>query len=244
MSESDLTILTVVENDNGIFDLMMRSLDKFTSPKPNIIIANNKPNNPILDKYKNIPNITIINNTPKLAGGSNRHGTALSAIFPLVKTKKTAIIESDCVLVDYGWEDLCGKKMLAAIKIVKAEPFYHIAFVVLETEILKGMDFGPDKPENRRVNKSYPPEKDVGYKINKYVKEQDIFKMEFIDCKTGRGKILSSKFQSDEFWKNGKPILLHFGRGSNIAGKSIRKGFDHPSKQLVEWKKIAENILK
>lgn len=243
MSDTDLTILTVVENDNGIFDLMMRSIDKFTANKPNIIIANNKPNNPILDKYKNQPNITIIENKPSLRGGSNRHGSGLNAAFARVQTPKTAIIESDCVLVTHDWEDLCGKKMVGTVKIRKVTPFYHAAFMVFETYAMRRIDFGPTEPGLRRSGMSYAPEFDVGWKINNHIEEKDIFKLEFIDCKTGRGQIVGSDFQSDEFWKNGKPIVLHFGRGSNIPGKAIRSGFEHPQKQLEEWKKIAEGVI-
>jgi hypothetical protein len=241
---TDLTVITVVENDNGIFDLMIKSVLKFTNPHPNIIICNNKANNPILDKYKNKSNITIINNAPKLSGGSNRHGSGLNAAIANVVTAKTAIIESDCVLTDYSWHDLEGKDMLAAVKVRTNVPFYHIAFTVFYTDVLNGMDFGPDSPQNRVSGRSYPPHRDVGWRINDYVKEEDIAKLEFIDCKTGKGQILGSKFQSDEFWKNGKPVVVHFGRGSNMGGKANRKGFPTNTEQLEKFKLILEEKLK
>src|SRR5690242_6141825 len=118
-SKSDLTILTVVEHDSGTLDLMISSVRKFTQPHPKFIICDNSNGKaPVLDKYRKDPNITIINNSPKLSGGSNRHGDGLNKIFSLVDTSRTAIVESDCIVLCNGWDDINFPKykMVAAKK--------------------------------------------------------------------------------------------------------------------------------
>lgn len=247
--KNDLTVLTVVENDSGILDLMIQSVYKFTDPVPKIIICDQGRNGTLLDKYRNDPNITIVKNTPKLVGGSNRHGSGLNKIFPLVATKRTAIIESDCVLLKYGWDKLNFPKykMLAAKKGEQAgHPYYHVCFLVFSTALLKHgqmIDFRPGTKKTRG-NRPYKAWEDCGWAIRGKVRPDEVKSVQFIDCKTGKGKYFDSSFQSDEFWVNSEPVLAHYGRGSNIGGKSIKKGFAHPKDQLIEWKKIAEEILK
>lgn len=240
VNNSDLTILTVVENDKGTFDLLISSIYKFSDPVPKIIICSNGKNGETLEKYLNDENITIVSNKPNMVGGNNRHGEGLNKIFPLVKTPRTAIVESDCILLSNNWNKMdSGYKMLAA---QKANNFYHICFTLFETEALKGIDFRPGNDTNR-ANRSYKIAEDVGWQIGNKINKDSIQLLEHIDCKSGKGKVFDKRFQSDEFWLNDEPIVAHFGRGSNIKGKAIRKGFKHPEEQLVEWKKTAERIL-
>lgn len=245
MSNSDITILTVVENDCGILDLLISSIYKFTDPVPNMIICNNGRSKLQLSKYTNDSNITIAHNVPKLAGGSNRHGAGLNKIFPMVKTPKTAIIESDCILLRKDWDYLAPQhKMLAAKKGEhKGNVLYHICFMVFETELLKEIDFGPSVPVFRS-NRSYLMSEDVGWMIGTVVNPKDVGLMDFKDCKKNEGYYFDKTFQSDELWVGGQPTIAHFGRGSFLGGKAIRKGFDSPQKQLERWKKIAEGIIK
>jgi len=244
---TDLTVLTVVENDKGLLDLMISSIYKFTNPTPKIIICDNGNNGRVLSKYANDKNIQIIRFKPTLASGSVRHGESLNKIFPLVTTKKTAIVESDCILLRSGWDNLdtTVHQMSAAKKaIVNGLNLYHICFLVFETEplALGGFDFRPGTNGNRK-NRSFSVEEDVGWRLANKIDHRLIKEIEFIDCKTGKGKFFDKTFQSDEFWVDGIPTVAHFGRGSNLAGKAIRNGFAHPTKQLEDWKKIAETIL-
>lgn len=248
MNNNDLTVITVVENDNGILDLMIRSVYKFTEPKPKIIICCQGDGNNIENKYIGDGNITVIKNYPIMSGGSNRHGEGLNKAFEIVTTKRTAIVESDCILLDKGWDIINFQKykMIAAKKgELAGQPYYHVCFMVFSTALLKHgqtIDFRPGKDDNRE-NRSYKPHEDVGWRIREKVRSDEIQLLDFIDCKTGNGHYFDGRFQSDEFWINGKPIVAHFGRGSNIGGKAVRKGFMHPKDQLIEWKKIAEKIV-
>jgi hypothetical protein len=240
--KSDLTVLSVVENDCGILDLMVRSIYKFTDPIPKIILCNNGKDN--LEKYTKDTNMTIVNNNPGLKGGSNRHGDALNKIFKMVTTKRTAIIESDCVVLCDGW-NATNFKALAAKKDEKnGKILYHVCFMVFDTELLRDIDFRPGTDKTRSSNKSYGSWEDVGWRIKDRISSKDVELLTFVDCKSGKGKCFGSQFQSDEFWLDDKAIVAHFGRGSNISGKAIRKNFRHPREQLKEWKKIAEGIIK
>lgn len=240
---SDLTIVTVTENDLGILDLMVKSVIKFTKPMPNFVICNNG-NSPSIEKYRNKKNFTIIDFKPSMSGGSNRHGEALNKALSIVQTNKTAILESDCVVLRSGWDTIPdNKNVLASIKgNTKLGPFYHVCYLVFKTKVLQNMDFRPGN-DNNRGNRNYKPNEDVGAKTASYLDHSVVALADFVDCKTGHGEFFDERFQSDEFWRNGKAYVAHFGRGSNIAGKAVRKGFDHPKTQLELWKEKALEIL-
>jgi len=245
---TDLTVVTVVENDAGLIDLMIESVKKFTDPCPHFVICDNGNNKDVLDKYANDPNIMIFSHEPALHGGSNRHGEGLNAAFDFVTTPKFAIIESDCIILKKGWGDLdfSKHKLLAAKKgDLAGQPFYHVCFLVGSSRLLRHgttIDFRPGKDKNRS-NRPYKAHEDVGWQLRNYVRPDQVKPMEFVDCKTGDGAYFDSRFQSDEFWVDGEPVLAHFGRGSNLGGKAIRKGFKHPAEQLEEWKKVARGVL-
>jgi len=240
---SNLTIVTVTENDLGILDLMIKSVIKFTNPMPNFVICNNG-NSPSVNKYRNREKFTVVDFKPSMSGGSNRHGEALCKVLPLVQTKRTAILESDCIALREGWDNISdGKNVLACIKgQSKLGPFYHVCYLVFDTEIMQNMDFRPGNEKNRS-NRNYKPHEDVGAKTATHLDHSKVDLVEFVDCKTGKGEFFGKKFQSDEFWKNGKAYVSHFGRGSNLTGKAIRKGFEHPKTQLELWKEKALEIV-
>lgn len=248
---TDLTIVTVVENDPNLLRLMVKSVKKFTSPEPKFIVCDNSngKNKTRIDDAMGDADFKIINNSPKLSGGSNRHGSGLQKAFDQVSTKRFAIIESDCILLDYEWDDIDfpKSKLLAAKKgELAGKPFYHVCFMVGSTNLLRhgaNIDFRPGL-KGKRSNRSYKGHEDVGHEVHKYVRPDEVKLMKFIDCKSGDGKYFDKRFQSDEFWIGSRPVLAHFGRGSNISGKSVRKGFKHPKEQLSMWKDIAEDILK
>ena len=250
VSKSDLTILTVVEHDSGTLDLMIKSVRRFTTPAPKFIICDNSNGqSQVLDKYRDDPDIAIINNSPKLSGGSNRHGDGLNKIFALVDTPRTAIVESDCIVLCKGWDsiDFPKYKMVAAKKgELAGQPYYHVCFMLFSTGLLKRdglVDFRAGQDGNR-ANRTYKSHEDVGWQIRNKIISSQVQLLEFIDCKDGKGRFFDSRFQSDEFWLGGRPIAAHFGRGSNLGGKAIRKGFAHPGEQLVKWKEIAQEIIK
>jgi len=244
----NLTVISVVEHDRGLVDLMIKSVEKFTDPVPDFILCDNGDNGNLVERYAGKSNVMIVKNTPALSGGSNRHGDGLNKIFPLVKTTRTAIVETDCIVLRKGWDKLefPTYKMLAAKKGEQAgQPFYHVCFMVFSTGLLKhgnGIDFRAGK-DSTRGNRNYKLWEDVGWQIRDKVRIDQIKLLEFIDCKSGNGKFFNKDFQSDEFWLDGEPVVAHFGRGSNVAGKAIRKGFEHPEKQLERWKETALKII-
>lgn len=245
---SDLTVITVVENDCGLIDLTIKSIKKFTDPCPRIIICDNGRNGEVLKQFASDPLITVFSHKPTMAGGSNRHGEGLNAAFQFVETPRVAIIESDCIVLQKDWDKLNfpKHKLLAAKKgELAGQPFYHVCFLVASSRLLRHngvIDFRPGK-DNNRSNRSYKAHEDVGWQLRSKVRADEVELLEFVDCKSGKGLYFGPEFQSDEFWRNGKAIVAHFGRGSNIGGKAIRKGFKHPKEQLKDWKKKAEEIL-
>jgi hypothetical protein len=248
MIKSDLTICSVVYNDSKteLFDFMVRSVNKYSKETPNFIICDNGGNN--LDKYRELDNFMIVDNTKSVKAGSLQHGESLNLIFPLVKTKKVAIIEPDCIILNSGWDeiDFPKHKMIASKKGEQAgQTYYHVCFIVASHGLLNhngGVDFRPGR-DNSRSNRSYKPHEDVGWAIRDKVRTDEVLNVDFIDCKSWLGKIFDGRFQSDEFHLYGTPIVAHFGRGAGLQGKAIRDGFASHEEQLAEWKKIVETHM-
>jgi len=237
----DLTIVTVVENDCGIVDLMIKSVRKFTV-SPKILICDNGQNSKVLKKYKTDEDIIIISNTPTMKGGSNRHGEGLNKVISKVKTSRLAIVESDCVLVSNNWNKI-GNHVAALSKKAthKDKLLYYAAFMILDTKLAKTIDFRPGNDKNRSY-RSYKPHEDVAWRVGHNIFDR-IKSIDCIDCKSGNGQILDKTFQSEEYVIDNETVAIHFGRGSNLAAKSKRKGFDNHKNQLLKFKDIVEKIL-
>lgn len=237
-----LTVLTVIENDPGLFELMVRSVQKFTSCPVKFIVCDNSNGKNFSKALKINENIQVVRNNPKFLGGSNRHGEGLCKIVPLVQTKYAAIIESDMAVLSPDWYKLGGKFRILAAE--KQKGLYHICFMVFESSLLKSMDFRPGANDKERAaNVNFDISKDVGWQLSQRVGEDEIEKITFVDCKSGQGVLFDKTFQSDEFHKDGYLIACHLGRGSNLKGKAVRKGFDHPTEQTKKWKAAIEKIL-
>lgn len=239
---NDLTVLSVVENDRGLIDLMIRSVKKYTDSCPKIILCDQGHNGSLLDKYSGDLNIKIVKNTPALNGGSNRHGSGIMKLMPLVGTTKVAIIESDCIVLQKGWDDLADKSIIASCK---AKQLYHVCYLVANTNLIRGVDFRPGT-DKTRSNRPYKASEDVGWRLKQVINPLDVRWAEFVDCKTGKGKYFGSNFQSDEFWLDGWPVVAHYGRGSFLQGKRDRRnyGFKSNQEQLKDWIKTAEGLLR
>ena len=159
MSKSDLTIITVAAYDKGFVDLMVRSVHKFTNPKPNIIICDNGGNGSVLSKYEAYDNVTVVTNeraskynkgNKAFRSTSKRHGIGLNVAFKHVNTKRTAIIEPDCAVLKNGWDKIPDNyEMVACRKGVGAEGehYYFPCFMVFYTKCLHRdgiIDFLPE----------------------------------------------------------------------------------------------------
>lgn len=242
--KTELTIVTVAENDSGLINLMIASVYKFTSPKPKIIICDNGGNRNLLDMYSSDPDIRIIKHKPTMPGGSNRHGQSLSRVIRDIDTPRAAIVESDCIVLAKGWDNMDDKyDVSASVKHISAgKKYYYAAFLLFKTTALAGMDFRPGT-DRSRSHRSYGPHEDVIWRLADTVDVDKIDVMSCVDCKSGRGQYLDKTFQSEEYWVSGKPVVMHFGRGSNLAGKAARKGFDNNKVQLQRFKLVAEGLL-
>lgn len=230
---NNLTVLTISYGSLDLLDLMARSVRKTSDC--DVLICDNKG-----DVNLSYPNVKIIKNKPSMTGGSNQHGESINRMLPSVKTPYVAIIESDMFVLP-GWNDIGSYD---AILSKKTDRLYHMCFAIMKTNIARQIDFRAGKNDKDRASgKSYPVKYDVGWQMSRI--KDNVKLVNFVDCKSGAGIYFGSSFQSDEFHTDtGRCIACHCGRGSNIGGKSIRKGYDHPKKQLQRWKQIAEVLIK
>ena len=201
--KNDLTVVTVVENDSGIINYLVDSVYAFTTPKPKIIICDNGRNGTLLDKYKDDKNITVVENPGcEFKGGSNIHGESLNKVLPMVTTGKTAIIESDCVVLSRDWNllDTSKYKMSATIKPTKyGERHYYVCVMVFETGRLNKMDWRPGTDKTRAHNKSYIKQ-DCGWRIIENIKPHEVQPKtgnESVCRRSGVGECHCSKYRQN-----------------------------------------------
>jgi glycosyltransferase involved in cell wall biosynthesis len=247
---NDLSIITVAKNDkiSGLLDIMISSVRRFTDFEPKFIICDNGGNDNLSEKYEEFENITVIDNTKEVRGKKHtgwQHAMGLNKAAELVETDRMAIIEHDCLVLSKNWCKIPdGKRMLACQKGVglKGEPYYYICFVVLDTDIINDIDFSLSSGKGdgillkENAKKTYS---DVGWKLYKGVKSDEVALMSRNNCSTEDTKYFGKQFphKSNEFWINGEPLAAHFWRGSELARKGKHR------RGLEEWKDIACGII-
>ena len=245
INPKDITVISVVGDDGGLSETMVQSVLHFSKSPPSFIIADNG-NNAKLKRIFNF--ITLVKNN-KDANHNNtsvRHAAGLNLILPMVKTKYTAIVESDVVVLRNDWFDFDINKydMMTALK--KKEyggQQLQLCFMIFKTEKVFGVDFMPIKV----TNKEGTIKRDTGFRVyDKIGDEKKIFYLRQEWCKSGETKVFLKAFnykQFELFKDNGFPIAAHFGRGSDISrvpGNSL----GHPIDQRKAWIKAFHNYIK
>ena len=157
---SDLTVITVAAHDvdSRLLHYMIRSVFKFTDVPPRVIICDNGRNGPLAKMYDGNKYISIVKNPNLHKNASMSHGIGLNKAFSLVKTVRTAVIESDCVILNRDWNDTKGYLMSGAIKTKFLDKFgfraYYPLFLVFYTDVMRKngcIDFKPDAGSRRTV---------------------------------------------------------------------------------------------
>lgn len=247
---SDLTILTVAENTGELLDLMMTSVFKYTHPAPKVIICNNGKTDTYIAKWAKEDGVMVIDNNPGISGGSNRHGDGLQKIFKLADTRRVAILDSDTVLLSEKWHEFDSKKynLIGVERGTESgsvgRSYYHMCFMIINTDYFKGIDFRPGTIKTRSAGRSYAFYEDVGWAIKGKVVENTIKQLKFLNLKTHDGKVFDNSFCSVEIHSDDTAVAAHFGRGSNIRGKIDRKGFDTSKKQAERWISVARDHMR
>jgi len=232
----DITVLTVVQNDSGLVQYMLDSINIYSKDKPKIIVCDNGGNKKFLDKYISHKNIKIVKNKPLSKDAANIHGECLDKIFKMVDTKYTAIMDSDCVILSNRWSefDTSKYKIVTAKKGVKTIDKHYFCFVLAETNAIKGVSF---RPVHSRKNNKLPW--DTGCMISQKIHDEKIpiENLNVVGCVGGNGKIFTDRFpKSFELWRGDEPLVAHFGAGSDLLRRRINKYGEGYPKQLSDWK--------
>lgn len=237
--ESDLTVITVAakDKDSWLLHYMLMSVCKFTDVMPKIIICDNGGNGPLKKFYKDNKHISVVvDRTEKHANASVEHGIGLNRAFKGVTTSRTASIESDCVVLSKGWDEIePGYKMTGVqkVKFIKQHNLraYYPCYAVFHTDVMRGVDFKPDAGGRAKNGK------DTGWQMTSRVKEADVSLADLIRCDDQRCEYFDKSYMPNAFelQKNGTTILAHIGRGSKV----VRRG---PG-IIKKWKKQLHGIL-
>ena len=268
MSKSDLTIITVAANESGFLDLMIKSVHAFTYPKPNIIICDNGNNGSYLKKYEQYDNVVVIKNkrarkfkmNKQFLNTSTRHGLGLNVIFKLVTTKYTAIIEPDCVVLNYGWDNIPDGYQMNACKKgtgIGGENYYYPCFMIFYTEYLNyngRMSFlSNNRPEG--VGKGIPIVKnemgkfkrysDVGWQVYTKIPNDKVNILKFARWNNKASKRFYKKFshKTNVFIdQNNDIVAAHFWRGSEISRRKDYRGLSVAGQKGM-WFSVVKKCL-
>lgn len=232
--DMSITVITVAQNDSGLVRHMIDSVNLHSKVNPKIIVCDNGGNKKFLDKYKSDSSIRIVKNKPKSRDAANIHGECLDKIFPMVDTKYTAIMDSDCVILSDDWATVDSKyRIVTAKKGVKTIDKHYFCFVVFETAALIGTSF---RPVHARKDKKLPW--DTGCMVSQKIYDNNIpiENLSVVKCGTGDGKVFGDRFpKSFELWRGDDPIVAHFGAGSDLPRRRTNKYGEGYPKQLKEW---------
>jgi len=241
INSNDITVISVFSgNDGGLTETMIKSILHFTNNHPQFIIADNGKNKELEKKFDFIKMIENKGKDARHANTSVRHASGLNIIFPMVKTKYTAIIESDTLVLRNDWFDFDTDTfdIMASLKCV--QPYgqqLHMCFMVFKTDKLLGVDFMPEV-----IGK-----KDTGFRVYNMIADKNkIFYLKIKSCKSGDTKVFPKVFNYKQFevYKDDDgPIAAHFGRGSDINRIPVNT-LGHPENQRKEWIKIFNNYIK
>jgi len=256
MEKSDLTVITVVANDNGFVGNMINSVYRFTNPKPKIIICDNGGSDEYLAPYKDDPDILITKNirahkynNNKLFGNTSwRHGIGLNNAFVLTSSTRTAIVEPDCAVLKEGWDTIPdGYEMRACRKGVgtEGEHYYHPCFMVFYTDALKRdgrIDWRPDGGDGIVIpNTNGKTYSDVAWKVYTKIPADKVDEFEDVRYNNER----ADKFHTDLSHKtnvfidsNGNIVGTHFWRGSELS----RRGDNAPVDKNL-WMSLVKEVV-
>jgi len=262
MKGTDLTVITVVANEgkSNLADTMVQTVCKFTRPRPKLIICDHGDNQRFVSKYGDKAWVTVVKNNPPKEGNNTSlmHGSGLNKIFPLVTTKRTAIIESDCAVLDYGWDDLDLEKykLKAPLKGigVSGDEYYYPCFMVFETEAMKRggiINFEPsvdciDGYIEVGIGKIRNKYSDVGWQIGQKIGPDEVKKVSTISCASGNALHFNDPalvYKTCEYWEDGRPIAAHFWRGSDPSRRPASDGKSYGEQRKI-WRKIVESVTK
>lgn len=249
---SNLTIITVAANDgkSRLAEFMVRSVLKFTKPRPKLIICNNGDCHNFITKYADKAWARVVNSSNIQEDSSSTHGFGLNKIFPLVQTEFTAIIEPDCVVLNNDWDkfDTTKYDMRAPLKGYGSDnkKYYHPCFMVFKTESLRGIDFmSGTKGDERGIIREASNYSDVAWRVANFIdsdRVEELFVRRCADGATRYFRHIALEYKTCEFWLNDTPVAAHFYRGSDPSRRATVGNIAYGAQRAV-WKSIVDEIL-
>lgn len=209
----NLTFLLVHYKTPDLTSTCVRSIERFTKGRYNILIINNGPPDVFTKKTK----WPIRNFSPKRVG-SDAHGQALNYGLQFVNTKYTCVIDSDCGALSDGWileisKHLKGNTMLIGAKSGRKPvgsdlTLISASLMFFPTKIAKklGADFTPNMKKNI----------DTGGKVTLLFNKHglDAHPFQHRSCGKVECKVLTG-IRCAEYYEGNKILWGHFGRGTS-----------------------------
>ena len=213
-----LSIITVTWNSYDWLDLLLESLERFTSCKYNIIVVDNS-----VDPIK-LDNVHQIINNENIG-----HGAGLNLGVTHVENEFTMFLDVDCHVLCYGWEqhflNLMNEFDVVGGKGVPQKPI-RPACMFMKTEIAKKYDWQAT-PGYKGVRGCVPGTDVAIGAFHQMIADNVPIKL------LEPNKSHYESLNGEEFWIDEKPLIFHSWHGSHLAERQV----DFPNDDLIQDKK-------
>ena len=213
-----LSIITVTWNSYDWLDLLLESLERFTSCKYNVIVVDNSVN-PI-----KVPNVHQIINYENIG-----HGAGLNLGASCVENEFTMFLDVDCHALCHGWDqyfiNLINEFDVIGGKGVPQKPI-RPACMFMKTEIAKKYDWR-DTPGYKGVRITPNGHDVAGLAFHQMVADNVSIKL------LEPHKSHYESLNGEEFWIDEKPLIFHSWSGTWLEARQV----DFPDNNLLDDKK-------
>lgn len=236
----ELTVLIINYNTSKFIDVVLYALKRLTKNQFEVFICDNgSTDNDILylcHSAAQYDNVSIIFRK-QTSIGSIGHGEAIDILTKKVITPYFVLLDSDCVFLEKGWDEILINNLGDHCKCIGTPPvpnptkdvdFPSMYAVLYETETYRKLyspSFCPDSAWILNVNKQKDPSRDTGWEIRKKFFENGYmgFCLEVKNTRNYKNGPFNDLLCAEYYLPESKKIFAcHFGRGATMGANKYR----------------------
>src|SRR3989338_4191660 len=243
--ETDLTILLTNYNTTDFIGATLEALPKLTD-RPYTVLINDNGSRPdemkkLIALAQRFPNVWVHFRTCVGEASSLAHGTALDTLMQHVRTRYTAVFDSDASVLLKHWDTLLISQLNDKIKIIGTPRleegmavgtdltagFPYQFIVVFETAAFQSLGISW-KPDIRYLGPQMTPDHDLAWEVQQKFQAAGYQGIVFQAKNTRHHR--TGPFQellgvSEYYLPDGRLIGSHFGRGSSAGAAKYNTGW-------------------
>lgn len=243
--ETELTILLTNYNTTDLIGVTLEALPKLTDRSYIVLINDNgsKPveMNRLIKLAQRFPNVWVHFRTCEGEASSLAHGTALDTLMQHVRTRYTAVFDSDATVLLKHWDTLLISQLNGQDKIIGTPRleegmvvgtdltagFPYQFIVVFETAAFQALNISW-KPDISFLGPRMTPEHDLAWEVQQKFQEAGHQGIVFLAKNTRHhrtGRFHELLGVAEYYLPDSRLIGSHFGRGSSAGAAKYNAGW-------------------